>query len=101
MNCVDQSLHVLDRSSSSGFHLKSPVLERFLAEAAQVPPPPTFGGQTVELRKLCCGGSCGCGGACGCNGDCNGCCQDSEKETPNELPNDAVAATAAPHEVML
>lgn len=93
MNCVDQSLRVIDRSSSSGFHVKSPVLEKFLADAKRVPPPPTLGGKPVELPKLCCGGSCGCGGACGCDGDCNGCCRDIEREGSKDLPTDAVAAT--------
>ena len=93
MNCVDQSLRVIDRSGSSGFHVKSPVLETFLAEAERVPPPPTPGGKPVELRKLCCGGSCGCGGACGCDGDCDGCCRDNER---GASPNDAVATAVEP-----
>ncbi|KAI0307510.1 hypothetical protein B0F90DRAFT_1674318 [Multifurca ochricompacta] len=93
MNCVDQSLRVIDQSSSSwGFYIKSPVLEKFLAYAERIPPPPSVGGKPVELPKLCCGGSCGCAGACGCGGDCNGCCQAiGAKETPKESPNDPIA----------
>ena len=85
MNCVDQSLHVIDQGATSALHIKSPVLEKFLAAAKLVPPPPTMGGKPVELPKLCCGGSCNCGGACGCSGDCNGCC---ESETPDNNRND-------------
>ncbi|KAI0252679.1 copper fist DNA binding domain-containing protein [Lactifluus subvellereus] len=77
MNCVDQSLRVIDPSSSSGFHVKSPVLEKFLAEARRVPPPPTPGGKPVELPKLCCGGIEG---------------EDGSKD----LLTDAVVATGAP-----
>ncbi|KAH9060801.1 copper fist DNA binding domain-containing protein [Lactarius vividus] len=78
MNCVDQSLRVIDRSSDWKF--QSPVLEKFFADAERVPPPPVAGGRPVELPKLCCAGSCGCAGACGCGGDCNGCCEDFGKE---------------------
>jgi hypothetical protein len=92
MNCIDQSLHVIDQSGNSGFHVKSPVLERFLAEAERVPPPPTPGGKPVELPKL----SCSCKGVCGCNGDYNSCCRDIEEEASEDPLNDAVAATTAP-----
>ena len=85
MNCVDQSLHVIDRGTTDGLRIKSPILEKFFADAKLVPPPPTMGGKPVELPKLCCGGSCNCGGACGCNGDCNGCC---ESETPDNNRSD-------------
>ncbi len=96
MNCVDQSLDVIDRSGTGGFHIKSPVLEEFFAVAKRVPLPPTVGGKPVELPKLCCGGSCGCGGACGCNGNCNGCCQYAESEAPKNPSNDPISVTVVP-----
>ncbi|KAI9512295.1 copper fist DNA binding domain-containing protein [Russula earlei] len=89
-NCVDQTLRVIDRSVNSGFHIKSPVLEKFFAVAERVPPPPTAGGKPVELPKLCCGGSCGCGGACGCSGDCSGCSQHVEDACTHPL-NDSIS----------
>lgn len=94
MNCVDQTLHAIDRSSSWVSHMKSPVLEKFFADAKRVPPPPTVRGKPVELPKLCCGGSCNCGGACGCGGDCDGCCQDTEKNETHEDPrSESISAT--------
>jgi hypothetical protein len=92
-NCVDPTLHVIDRNSGWGFYMESPVLERFFADAERVPLPPTAGGKPVELPKLCCGGSCGCGGACGCNGDCNGCCRDG---THNDPQNGLTSVTVEP-----
>ncbi|KAH9964529.1 hypothetical protein BC827DRAFT_939382 [Russula dissimulans] len=90
-SCIDQTLHVIDRSGSGGFHIQSPVLERFFADAKRVPPPPTLGGKPVELPKLCCGGSCNCGGACGCGSDCGGCCQDTESnETHEDSRSDSI-----------
>ncbi len=80
MNCVDPSLRVIDRSSGWKFHIKSPALEKFFADAERVPLPPVAGGKRVELPKLCCAGSCGCAGACGCGGDCSGCCESFGKE---------------------
>jgi len=96
MNCVDPSLDVIDRSTNGGFYIKSPVLEKFFADAKRVPPPPTVGGKPVELPKLCCGGSCNCGGACGCSGDCNGCCQYAESGTPRNTRNDPVSVSVDP-----
>ncbi|KAH9075741.1 copper fist DNA binding domain-containing protein [Lactarius deliciosus] len=83
MNCVDQSLRVIDRSSDWKF--QSPALEKFFAVAERVPPPPIAGGRPVELPKLCCAGSCGCAGACGCGGDCNGCCEDFGKALEDSM----------------
>ncbi|KAI9460186.1 hypothetical protein BJY52DRAFT_1118201 [Lactarius psammicola] len=93
MNCVDPSLRVMDRSSDWKFHIKSPALEKFFADAERVPLPPVAGGRPVELPKLCCAGSCGCAGACGCGGDCNGCCEYSGKEAPDP-PNESMAPPA-------
>ncbi len=98
MTCVDPTLHVIDRSGTWSSFMESPVLEKFLAVAQRVPPPPTAGGKPVELPKLCCGGSCGCGGACGCSGDCNGCCRFDEKNgTHNDSRNDLTSVTVGPH----
>jgi hypothetical protein len=89
MTCVDPTLHVIDRSGSRGSFMESPVLEKFLAIARRIPPPPTAGGKPVDLPKLCCGGSCACAGVCGCGGDCTGCCQlDEGNETHNDSRND-------------
>ncbi|KAF8499104.1 copper fist DNA binding domain-containing protein [Russula emetica] len=98
MSCVDQTLHVIDRSGSRDSYLESPVLEKFLAIAQRVPPPPTAGGKHVELPKLCCGGSCGCGGACGCSGDCTGCCRFNDGNGTHDDPrNDSTSVTVGPH----
>ena len=94
MNCVDQSLRVIDRSGDWKF--QSPALEKFFAVAERVPPPPVVGGKPVEIPKLCCAGSCGCAGACGCGGDCNGCCEGFGKEAPEDPPGDSIALPMAP-----
>ena len=97
MTCVDPTLHVIDQSDSSGSYLESPVLEKFLAIAQRVPPPPTAGGKPVELPKLCCGGSCACGGACGCSGDCTGCCRFNDRNgTHNDPWNELTSVTVGP-----
>jgi hypothetical protein len=97
MSCVDPTLRVIDQNDSRGSYLESPVLEKFLAIAQRVPPPPTAGGKPVELPKLCCGGSCACGGACGCSGDCTGCCRFSEGNgTHNDPWNDLTSVTVGP-----
>jgi hypothetical protein len=93
MNCVDQSLRVIDRTGDWKF--PSPALEKFFAVAERVPPPPVAGGK-VEIPKLCCAGSCGCAGACGCGGDCNGCCEDFGKEAPEDAPDGSIALPMAP-----
>jgi len=95
MNCVDPSLRVIDRSSGWKFHIKSPALEKFFADAERVPLPPVAGGKRVELPKLCCAGSCGCAGACGCGGDCSGCCESFGKEALEDSPNDSMALAPA------
>jgi hypothetical protein len=96
MSCVDQTLRVIDRSGG-GFHVQSPVLEKFFAHAERVPLPPTRGGKPVELPKLCCGGSCGCGGVCGCGGDCNGQCQHIERNTPHkDARNNSISLAVEP-----
>lgn len=97
MTCVDPTLHVIDRNGSRGSYMESPVLEKFLAIAQRIPPPPIAGGKPVELPKLCCGGSCACGGACGCSGDCTGCCRFNEGNgTHNEPRNDLTPVTVRP-----
>jgi hypothetical protein len=92
MNCVDQSLRVIDRNDDWKF----PALEKFFAVAGRVPPPPVAGGKPVEIPKLCCAGSCGCAGACGCGGDCRGCCEDLGKEVPEDPPDDSISLPMAP-----
>ena len=98
MTCIDPTLDVIDRSGSRGSYLESPVLEKFLAIAQRIPPPPIAGGKPVELPKLCCGGSCGCGGACGCSGDCTGCCQFNEGNRTHSDPwSDLTSVTVGTH----
>ena len=98
MTCVDPTLHVIDQSDSRDSYLESPVLEKFLAIAQRVPPPPIAGGKPVELPKLCCGGSCACGGACGCSRDCTGCCEFNEGNgTHNDPWNVLTSVTVGPH----